>query len=146
MTDARHFFMDSALHLDISLSGALRAIGQVGGLSMGQPLGHSRRVAALARRLAQAAHGEGEHQRVAEQVALLRWSGCTANAEGFANLLGDDVDGRRAMLDLTLSKEKMNAVHQAVPLAVVHCEVSGEVARTLELGAAVEAGLCGVFE
>jgi len=138
--------MDSALQLDISLSAALQAIGQVGDLSMGQPLGHSRRVAALARRLAQASHGDGEHLRVAEQVALLRWSGCTANAEGFADLLGDDVDGRRAMLDLTLSKEAMNAVHQATPLAVVHCEVSGEVAKTLELGAAVEAGLCRVFE
>lgn len=138
--------MDSALQLDISLSGALTAIAQVGDLSMGQPLGHSRRVASLARMLAQAAHGDGEHLQVAEQVALLRWSGCTANAEGFADLLGDDVEGRRAMLDLTLGKEEMNAVHQATPLAVVHCEVSGEIAKTLELGEAVEAGLCRVFE
>jgi HD-GYP domain-containing protein (c-di-GMP phosphodiesterase class II)/DNA-binding CsgD family transcriptional regulator len=140
------FSMDSVLQLDISLSGALAAIGQVGDLSMGQPLGHSRRVAGLAQMLAQAAHGDGEHLRVAEQVALLRWSGCTANAEGFADLLGNDVDGRRAMLDLTLGKEKMNAVHQATPLAVVHCEVSGQIAKTLELGADVEAGLCRVFE
>ena len=138
--------MDSALQLDISLSGALTAIAQVGDLSMGQPLGHSRRVASLARMLAQAAHGDGEHLQVAEQVALLRWSGCTANAEGFADLLGDDVEGRRAMLDQTLGKEEMNAVHQATPLAVVHCEVSGEIAKTLELGIAVEAGLCRVFE
>lgn len=138
--------MDSALQLDISLGGALATIAQVGDLSMGQPLGHSRRVAALARMLAQAQHGDGEHLRVAEQVALLRWSGCTANAEGFADLLGDDVDGRRAMLDLTLGNEQMNAVHQATPLAVVHCEVSGAIAKTLQLGAAVEAGLCRVFE
>ncbi|MCQ4261787.1 phosphohydrolase [Stutzerimonas stutzeri] len=138
--------MDSALQLDISLSGALTAIAQVGDLSMGQPLGHSQRVASLARMLAQAAHGDGEHLQVAEQVALLRWSGCTANAEGFADLLGDDVEGRRAMLDQTLGKEEMNAVHQATPLAVVHCEVSGEIAKTLELGIAVEAGLCRVFE
>lgn len=138
--------MDSALRLDISLSGALAAIAQVGDLSMGQPLGHSRRVAGLARMLAQAAHGDGEHLRVAEQVGLLRWSGCTANAEGFADLLGNDVDGRRAMLDLTLGKDQMTAVHQATPLAVVHCEVSGQIAKTLELGDAVEAGLCRVFE
>lgn len=138
--------MDSALRLDISLGGALATIAQVGDLSMGQPLGHSRRVAALAQMLAQVRHGDGEHLRVAEQVALLRWSGCTANAEGFAELLGDDVDGRRAMLDLTLGKEQMSAVHQATPLAVVHCEVSGEIAKTLQLGAAVEAGLCRVFE
>ena len=138
--------MDSALQLDISLSGALATIAQIGDLSMGQPLGHSRRVAALAQMLARARHGDGEHLRVAEQVALLRWSGCTANAEGFAELLGDDVDGRRAMLDLTLGNEQMNAVHQATPLAVVHCEVSGAIAKTLQLGAAVEAGLCRVFE
>lgn len=138
--------MDTALQLDISLSGALAVIAQVGDLSMGQPLGHSRRVAGLAGMLARAAHGDGEHLKVAEQVALLRWSGCTANAEGFADLLGNDVDGRRAMLDLTLGKEQMNAVHQATPLAVVHCEVSGQIANTLELGEAVEAGLCRVFE
>lgn len=138
--------MDSAQRFDISLGAAIGAIAQVGDLSMGQPLGHSRRVARLARMLAQATHGDGEHLLEAEQVALLRWSGCTANAEGFAHLLGDDIDGRRAMLDLTLSKEDMNAVHQATPLAVVHCEVSGEIAKTLELGAGVQAGLCRVFE
>lgn len=138
--------MDSALRFDISLSGALGAISLVGDLSMGQPLGHSQRVARLARTLAQAMHGEGEHLTTAQQVALLRWSGCTANADGFAQLLGNDVDGRRAMLDLTLGVEQMNAVHQATPLAVVHCEVSGEIAKTLKLGAAAESGLCRIFE
>ncbi|MGE8358923.1 HD domain-containing phosphohydrolase [Pseudomonas sp.] len=138
--------MDDALQVDISLNGALRAIAQVGDLSMGQPLGHSMRVARLARLFAEARGGDAEQLRVVEQIALLRWSGCTANAEGFAHLLGDDVDGRRAMLDQTLGNEAMNAVHQATPLAVVHCEVSGEIARTLELGATVEGGLCRVFE
>lgn len=138
--------MVSALRFDVSLNAVLGAISQVGDLSMGQPLGHSLRVARLARMLAQATHGEGNHLAVAQQVALLRWSGCTANADGFAHLLGDDVDGRRAMLDLTLGAEQMSAVHQATPLAVVHCEVSGEIAKTLELGAAVESGVCRVFE
>jgi HD-GYP domain-containing protein (c-di-GMP phosphodiesterase class II) len=138
--------MDSALRFDISLSGALGAISQVGDLSMGQPLGHSQRVARLAQMLARSMHGDGEHLITVQQVALLRWSGCTANADGFAHLLGDDVDGRRAMLDLTLGSEQMSAVHRATPLAVVHCEVSGEIAKTLELGAAVEAGLCRIFE
>ena len=138
--------MDSALRFDISLSGALGVISQVGDLSMGQPLGHSQRVARLAQMLARAMHGEGEHLMTAQQVALLRWSGCTANADGFAHLLGNDVDGRRAMLDQTLGAEQMNAVHQAAPLAVVHCEVSGQIAKTLELGAAVESGLCRIFE
>lgn len=138
--------MDDTRQHEISMGAALAAIAQVGDLSMGQPLGHSGRVARLAGMLAHAAHGEGEHLKVAEQVALLRWSGCTANAEGFAHLLGDDVDGRRAMLDQTLGAEDMNAVHQATPLAVVHCEVAGEVAKTLRLGDAVESALCRVFE
>ena len=72
LSDPGAFFMDSGLQLDISLDGALATIAQVGDLSMGQPLGHSRRVAALARMLAQACHGAGEHLQVAEQIALLR--------------------------------------------------------------------------
>lgn len=138
--------MSKTLCLDISLTSALEAISRVGDLSMGQPLGHSRRVANLAQRLAKAGGGNQEHLQVAQQIALLRWSGCTANAEGFSHLLGDDVQGRRAMLDQTLQSDHMNAIHQAVPLAVVHCEVAGEIARTLGLGKTVESGLCRVFE
>lgn len=138
--------MDEAQRFEISLDGALAAIAQVGDLSMGQPLGHSRRVARLARMLAQQAQGEGEHLRVVEQIALLRWSGCTANADGFAHLLGDDVEGRRAMLDHTLAAGDMAAVLKTAQLAVVHCEVSYQIARTLGLGADVESGLCRVFE
>ena len=93
--------MGDAPSLLVSAGAALAAISQVGDLSMGQPLGHSIRVARLARQLAQASAGQGEHLAVAEHVALLRWSGCTANAEGFTHLLGNDVDGRRAMLDQT---------------------------------------------
>ena len=103
--------MNNGLQVGISVNGALAAISRVGDLSMGQPLGHSRRVASLARMLGHAMHGEGEHLRVAEQVA-----------------------------------HSMQAVHQATSLAVAHCEVSGEVAKTLELGNAVETGLCRVFE
>jgi hypothetical protein len=102
--------MNNGRRVGISVTGALAAISRVGDLSMGQPLGHSRRVASLARMLGHAMHGEGEHL---QQVALLRWSGCTANAEGFSHLLGDDVAGRRAMLDLTLDAQSMQAVHQA---------------------------------
>ncbi|YCH28446.1 LuxR C-terminal-related transcriptional regulator [Pseudomonas sp. D2-5] len=138
--------MSDAPSLLVSAGAALAAIAQVGDLSMGQPLGHSMRVARLARQLAQASLGEGAHLDVAEQVALLRWSGCTANAEGFSHLLGDDVDGRRAMLDQTLGADHMRAVHEAGSLAVVHCEVSEQVASTLGLGADVEAALYRVFE
>ncbi|WP_337057937.1 HD domain-containing phosphohydrolase [Pseudomonas sp. USHLN015] len=138
--------MDSAPRYEVSLNAALAAIAQVGDLSMGQPLGHSLRVARLAGQLAQARRADPGQVKVVEQVALLRWSGCTANADGFAHLLGDDVDGRRAMLDGTLNADDMNAVHKAAPLAVVHCEVASEIARTLELGAAVQTALSRVFE
>ncbi len=138
--------MESAGQYGISLGAALDAISQVGDLSMGQPLGHSQRVGRLARQLAQAAGESGEQLAAVEQVALLRWSGCTANAEDFNHLVGDDVAGRRAMLDNTLSAEDMQAVHRAAPLAVVHCEVAGEIGKTLELGSEVETALRRVFE
>ncbi|OLU16990.1 phosphohydrolase [Pseudomonas sp. PA1(2017)] len=138
--------MTDASHLVVSTGAALAAISQVGDLSMGQPLGHSMRVARLARQLAQASLGEGGHLDIAEYAALLRWSGCTANAEGFSHLLGDDVDGRRAMLDQTLGAAPMRAVHEAGSLAVVHCEVSEQVASTLGLGTDVEATLYRIFE
>jgi len=53
--------MDNEQRFEISLGGAVAAIAQVGDLSMGQPLEHSRRVARLARMLAQSAHGTGDH-------------------------------------------------------------------------------------
>jgi HD-GYP domain-containing protein (c-di-GMP phosphodiesterase class II) len=130
----------------IELQAAILALSMVGDLSMGQSLGQSRRSARLARRLAKVCHGAGEHVECAGQVALLRWSGCTANAEGFARLLGDDVGGRNAMLSQTLDSAGRRAMRRTTPLAVVHCEVAGEVAHTLGLGAEVELGLRNVFE
>lgn len=67
----------------IELEGAILALSMVGDLSMGQPFDQSRRTARLVQLLAQSCNGAGEHTEVARQVALLRWSGCTANAEGF---------------------------------------------------------------
>lgn len=131
---------------DIELEGAILALSMVGDLSMGQPLDQSRRTALLAQLLAQSCNGAGEHTNVARQVALLRWSGCTANAEGFARLLGDDVAGRNAMLSQTLGRAGLRAMRRSTPLAVVHCEVSGEIAHTLGLSASVELGLRNVFE
>jgi len=130
----------------VSPQAAMMAVSMVGDLSMGQPLDHSRRVAGLAWLLAQATGGEGEHADTAAQVALLRWSGCTANAEGVMHLLGDDVGGRRDMLSQTLGEAEMRALRHAKPLAEVHCEVSSEVAHVLGLGGAVKEGLRHVFE
>lgn len=130
----------------IELESAILALSMVGDLSMGQPTDQSRRTARLAQMLAQACNGVGEHTEVARQVALLRWSGCTANAEGFTRLLGDDVGGRHAMLSQTLGATGLRAMRKSSPLAVVHCEVSGDIARTLGLSAPVERGLRHVFE
>lgn len=130
----------------IGLEGAILALSMVGDLSMGQPLDQSRRTARLVRLLAQSCNGVGEHAEEARQVALLRWSGCTANAEGFARLLGDDVEGRNAMLSQTLGAAGLRAMRRSAPLAIVHCEVSGDIAHTLGLSAPVERGLRHVFE
>ncbi|MBT8767081.1 HD domain-containing phosphohydrolase [Metapseudomonas boanensis] len=130
----------------IGLEGAILALSMVGDLSMGQPLDQSRRTARLVQLLAQSCNGVGEHTEGARQVALLRWSGCTANAEGFDRLLGDDVEGRNAMLSQTLGAAGLRAMRKSAPLAVVHCEVSGDIAHTLGLSAPVEQGLRHVFE
>ena len=130
----------------IELESAIVALSMVGDLSMGQPFDQSRRTARLVQLLAQSCHGVGEHTEVARQVALLRWSGCTANAEGFTRLLGDDVEGRNAMLSQTLGAAGLRALRKSTPLAQVHCEVSGDIAQTLGLSAPVEHGLRHVFE
>ncbi|WP_244222984.1 HD domain-containing phosphohydrolase [Cupriavidus lacunae] len=129
---------------------AVRALAFVGDLSMGQPTDHSLRTAWLA---AQLAHETGEGDALAAtatQAALLRWSGCTANASGFADVLGDDVAGREAMLAQRLDWAKLlepRVVEGAIrPLAQIHCEVSGEVARILDLTTDTEVALRHIFE
>ncbi|HEY4081054.1 MAG TPA: HD domain-containing phosphohydrolase [Burkholderiaceae bacterium] len=129
----------------IAVHDAMLALAFIGDLSMGRPTDHSHRTAWLAARLA-AEDGCAEPDcRAAHDVALLRWSGCTANAAGFDQLLGDDVGGREALLAMTLP---MNAERAAaiVPLAQIHCEVSGDIASQLGMSAQVEAGLRNVFE
>ncbi|HEX2603343.1 MAG TPA: HD domain-containing phosphohydrolase [Oxalicibacterium sp.] len=128
---------------------AVKALAFVGDLSMGQPTDHSLRTAWLANRLAVAAGLPSEDVAMAREAALLRWSGCTANAPGFADLFGDDVIGRQSML--AMRSEWMQAVEEAggleavSPLARIHCEVAGEVARALGLGA-TEKTLRHIFE
>ncbi|MGE8503029.1 MAG: HD domain-containing phosphohydrolase [Pseudomonas sp.] len=130
----------------VALEDAMLALAMVGDLSMGQPIDQSRRTARLAQWLVQASGGDQAQENAARQVALLRWSGCTANADGFMRLFGDDVGGRRDMLAHTLDAAGQRAMLRTTPLAQVHCEVAGEVARTLALPAAVEMGLRHIFE
>ncbi len=130
----------------VALEDVMLALAMVGDLSMGKPIDQSRRTARLAQWLVQASGGDQAQEDAARQVALLRWSGCTANADGFMRLLGDDVGGRRDMLAQTLDAVGQRAMLRTTPLAQVHCEVAGEVARMLDLRAEVEAGLRHIFE
>lgn len=134
----------------------MQALAFVGDLSMGQPCNHSRRVAALAQRLAQAL-GRSELAADATSVALLRWSGCTANAGEIAALIGDDVAGRAKMLAepallAQLQAQALNDPAQRERLAAfagvaqIHCEVAGDVARRLGLPGPVEQALRHVFD
>jgi HD-GYP domain-containing protein (c-di-GMP phosphodiesterase class II) len=130
----------------VTVEEAVQALALVGDLSMGQPTDGSIRAARLAARLAQADGAGPDACCHARLVALLRWSGCTANASGFATLLGDDVGGRDAMLTQTLPPDNPLTVQSVTPLARIHCEVSGDIAGLLGLPADVEAGLRHVWE
>ncbi len=129
----------------VPVGDAVLALAFIGDLSMGRPTDHSHRTAWLAARLAAADGGGAEDGRAAHDVSLLRWSGCTANAAGFDHLLGDDVGGREALFAMTLSIDAERAAG-IVPLAQIHCEVSGDIASQLGMDAGVEAGLRNVFE
>lgn len=130
---------------------AVKALAFIGDLSMGQPTDHSPRTAWLAARLAAEAGLDGAQCDVVKEVSLLRWSGCTANAAGFSDWLGDDIGGRAAMLamrpDWTGTGESPAQVGAAItPLAQIHCEVSGEVAHMLGLTPATQEALRRIFE
>lgn len=133
---------------------AVRALAFVGDLSMGQPVDHSTRTAWLATRIAAAARAEGlafgrdpdESVAQAACVALLRWSGCTANAPEFSVLMGDDVGGRDAMLSNGSAKEASALADTLGEEALIHCEVAGEIARLLGLPAGIERAMRHLFE
>ena len=84
--------------LDVS-----KLLAFVGDLSMGQPVDHSVRTACIARALAQAFGCDASEVETTHHLALLRWSGCTANAAQFSEMLGDDVLGRARLLSTSLS-------------------------------------------
>ncbi len=136
---------------DIDLTTALRTVAFMGDLSMGQPIDHSPRVASLAAALAQQL-GWGDAAMVqAQQIALLRWSGCTANAAEIADTISDDVAGRAAMLALQFDKIEFQVQPEAIAqratlTSTIHCEVSSLIANALALDPAVADALGCVFE
>ncbi|GLU33511.1 HD domain-containing phosphohydrolase [Trinickia caryophylli] len=130
---------------------SVRALAFIGDLSMGQPTDHSLRTGWLAARLAHAAGLDAEARDTVREVSLLRWSGCTANAEGFAQVFGDDIAVRVAMLEgrpgWAEPLEALGGTGAVMrPLAQIHCEVSGEVARMLGLSTVTEIALRHIFE
>lgn len=136
------------MHTDhtVTVDDAVHVIAMVGDLSMGQPTDQSLRAARLAARVALAGGAGAAGCAHARLVSLLRWSGCTANAAGFATLLGDDVAGRDAMLRHMLPPDHPLTVARVTPLARIHCEVAGDIARMLGLAPEVETGLRHVWE
>ena len=144
-------YEDDEEQADVRVLDAAKALAFVGDLSMGQPTDHSLRTAWLAAQLAGEA-GLGSVQcDVAKNVSLLRWSGCTANAPGFSELIGDDIAGREAMLArrpgspvaAVVARDAGESIRR---LAHIHCEVSGEVARMLTLDDDTEVALRHIFE
>lgn len=136
------------MHSDnaITVDAAVQAMAMVGDLSMGQPTDQSMRAARLAQRIALLDGAGAEAAAHARLVSLLRWSGCTANAAGFATLLGDDVGGRDAMLRHALPPDHPLTPTTIEPLARIHCEVAGALANMLGLPSQVEEGLRHVWE
>ena len=120
-------------------------------LSMGQPIDHSPRTALLASRLAELVAGGATASACASALGLIRWAGCTANAQGFADLFGDDIAGRAAMIEGQNPFHNRRALSEplevyARPLALAHCEATVEMARQLGLAPAVAAGALDFFE
>jgi HD-GYP domain-containing protein (c-di-GMP phosphodiesterase class II) len=130
---------------------AVKALAFIGDLSMGQPTDHSVRTAWLAFQLARTLEFESAACETVREASLLRWSGCMANAAGFADTFGDDIASREAMLAqrpnwAELLARQGGAAVAITPLAQIHCEVSGEVARMLRLSAQTQATLRHIFE
>lgn len=128
----------------------LSCLSVAGGLSMGLPADHGARVAVLADRIATAAGSEPADRGAAVVAALLRWTGCTANASEFADLLGDDVRGRATLVSegpQAFTLRQQTRLHQEAPLlATAHCEVAQRLADRLGATEPVIAALGAVFE
>jgi HD-GYP domain-containing protein (c-di-GMP phosphodiesterase class II) len=135
----------------VALLDVIRALAFVGDLAMGQPTNHSLRTARIAGMLAKAANGDDVLCAETASVALLRWSGCTANAPEFAQWFGDDIGGRNALLALTASASGLRSGTESestafLSLSRIHCEASGEIAELLGLSEEAQFALRHLFE
>lgn len=135
----------------VALLDVIRSLAFVGDLAMGQPTDHSPRAAWVAGQLARASGADEATCTQATTVALLRWSGCTANAPEFAQLFGDDVSGRKSLLAMQSSGSGFRAGTGRVgsaflSLSRIHCEVAGDIAVQLGLDEATQFALRHLFE
>jgi response regulator RpfG family c-di-GMP phosphodiesterase/DNA-binding CsgD family transcriptional regulator len=142
---------DRRNHAPIRVFDSVKALAFIGDLSMGQPTDHSLRTGWIAARVAHAAGLNAVESASVCEVSLLRWSGCTGNAAGFADVFGDDIAIRAQMIeDRAGWIEPLSAfggAHAVLPpLARIHCEVSAEVARLLGLSGQTEQALRCIFE
>lgn len=136
------------LSLPIQILGCL-AFG--GDLSMGQPIDHSPRTALLACRLMTKLRYDLDVSSSAVALSLIRWAGCTANAQGFAELFGDDIACRAAYLEdrnPLVGKDQLPGPLDLYlrPLAMAQCEVTVEMANQLGLSSDVGAGALDLLE
>ncbi len=134
-----------------NLRSVVRALSFLGDLSMGQAVEHSPRVAWLARRLGAAVGLEPALAADLGYIALLRWSGCTANAGVAASAVEDDVEDRAAMLSLQPGRVRARVgmrtlASRLVEMADINCEVCVAIARCLGLNEAIAESLQCVFE
>jgi HD-GYP domain-containing protein (c-di-GMP phosphodiesterase class II)/DNA-binding CsgD family transcriptional regulator len=114
----------------------LGALAFAGDLTMGQPVDHSPRTALLAYHLGIEAGWAVDLANAGLMVALLRWAGCTSNAQEFSHLFGDDIQGRANLVQGrdpfvrgSGANENLSAVIE--PLARAHCEVALQIAYRL---------------
>lgn len=128
----------------------LSCLSVAGGLSMGLPVDHGARVAVFADRFAAAADATPGVRGAAVATALLRWTGCTANASEFARLLGDDVRARATLVSAgpdAFTLRQQSRLHLEAPLlTTAHCEVAQRLARRLGATEPVIDALGAVFE
>ncbi len=153
----------------------LAAIAFAGDLTMGQPPEHSPTTAILAAKIAKIDGATPSQIAQSAQLGMIRWGGCTANAEGFAGLFGDDILGRREVLagrDPFVAKPLARLAPKTsllasfapylpfvpkpapeaifygkiMPLVYSHCEVVAEIATRAQFPAGLIAAIGDLFE
>ncbi len=141
--------MNSDIRTDLTdLVGCLAFAGD---LTMGQPLEHSPRTAWIAAKIADAAGLSLQDQRASVVLSLIRWSGCTSNGAEFADILGDDIQGRADLISLDPRRSipahlQPRLEAEIAQMSRTHCEVGKQFADALALGPLVGGGMSSLFE